>query len=85
MAVRKQRLRSIPGEETMSRAEFTEEVLKRAVRDAVGEALQEHRDLIRGVVEEALEDLGISAAIQAGEKTEPVSRQEVFHVFEEPA
>lgn len=68
----------------MARPEFTDEALKRLVREAVGEALQEHRDLLREVVEEALEDLGISAAIREGEKTEPVLRHEVFQLFEKP-
>lgn len=73
-----------PCEEKMATPELTDEALKQAIKEAVAEALQEQRDLLRELLAEALEDLGLSAAIREGERTDPVSRDEVFHVFEDP-
>ena len=47
---------------------------KRQVKSVLLEILQERPDLLR----EALEDIGLSRAIQEGRKTPPASRAEVF-------
>ena len=46
------------------------------------EALEERRDLIKGIVEEAIEDLALASAIERGLSTDPASRDEVFALLE---
>jgi hypothetical protein len=46
------------------------------------EVLEERKDLMRDLLEEALEDIVLVRAIEAGEQTETVSRDEVFKVLE---
>ena len=55
--------------------------LKDALKMAFIEVLQERPDLIRGVLEETLEDVALIRAIQEGEKSEKVSREEVYAVL----
>jgi hypothetical protein len=50
------------------------DLLKRQVKLALHEILQENPALLR----DALEDIGLSRAIQEGRKTPPASRAEVF-------
>ncbi len=45
------------------------------------EVLEERRDLIHDAIEEALEDVALARAIEAGESTEKVSRDEVFNLL----
>lgn len=56
--------------------------LKEALKAAFIEVMQERPDLIRDVLEEALEDIGLIRAIKEGEQTEDVSREEVFAIFQ---
>lgn len=56
--------------------------LKEALKAALIEVLEERGDLIRDLVEEALEDIALSRAIAEGEATEMVSRKEVFGQLE---
>ncbi len=55
--------------------------LKELLKAALVEVLEERRDLIHDVIEEALEDIALVRAIQAGESTETVSRDEVFKLL----
>ena len=57
--------------------------LKNIFKDAMIEVLEERHDLFAEIVAEALEDIGLVRAIQEGEKTEYVSREEVFRALEE--
>ena len=52
--------------------------LKGLVKEALIEVLQDRRDLIRDVLDEALEDLGLLQAIEEGRNSQEVSREEVF-------
>jgi hypothetical protein len=56
--------------------------LKEAVKAAIIELLEEREDLLSDAVEEALTDIGLVYAIQAGEDTPTVSRDKVFGVLE---
>jgi len=61
-------------------------VIRRAVEtmDSLGsEVLEERSELIRNIVEEALEDIGMSKAIQEGEASELATRGEVFNLLED--
>lgn len=52
--------------------------LKVLLKDAVTEVLEERQDLLRAAVQESLEDATMLRAIQAGEKSKPVSRAKIF-------
>jgi DNA polymerase III alpha subunit len=56
--------------------------LKDLIKAAVTEALEEQRALIHEAVEEALEDVALARAIEEGEGTELIDRQEVFKLLE---
>ena len=59
-----------------------EERLKDILKSAIVEVLEERRDLVRDLFEEAIEDIALSNAIEEGEQTPTVSRDEVFNVLE---
>ena len=52
--------------------------LKMLLKDAVTEVLEERQDILRAAVQESLEDAAMFRAIQAGEKSRPVSRNKIF-------
>lgn len=62
---------------------ITEQQLKEVVKTAIVEVLEERSELIRNIVEEALEDIGMSKAIQEGEASELATRDEVFNLLED--
>jgi hypothetical protein len=43
--------------------------------------LEERRDLVRDVIEEALEDWGLARAIEEGEQTYIVARETIFTIL----
>ncbi len=55
--------------------------IKELLKEAVLEVLQERRDLIYDVMAEVMEDFALAKAIQEGESTESVSREEVFQTI----
>lgn len=59
--------------------------LKDALKLALIEVLEERSDLLRDVLAEVMEDVALARAIQEGEGSEPVSRDEVFRALEERA
>ncbi len=61
---------------------FDDEKLKDLVKSALVEVLEERKDLVRDIVEEAMEDLALARAIEQGLDSESVSRDEVFAVLE---
>ena len=56
--------------------------LNELVKAAVIEALEERRDWVKDIVEEAMEDIGLARAIEEGLGGETVSRVEVFSLLE---
>jgi hypothetical protein len=62
---------------------MTDEQIKRLLKSAITEVLEEHRDLFREIVEEALEDLGLVRAIEEGMKSKDVDRKEVLDLIED--
>lgn len=52
--------------------------LKDLVKAAMAEALVEQRGLLKEIVEEVIEDIALSRAIDEGMGTPLVSREEVF-------
>jgi hypothetical protein len=63
----------------MSISLIDEGQLKEALKSAIAEILEERKDLLRDLIEEALEDVALARAIEAGEQSELVSRDEVFN------
>lgn len=61
---------------------IAEDRLKEVLKAAVVEVLEERGDLVREIVEEALEDLALARAIKEGEGTEVVGRDHVFSLLE---
>ena len=55
--------------------------LKKLLKTAVVEALEERRDLVSEALADAVEDLGMVRAIKEGARSESVSRDEVFRVL----
>ena len=66
----------------MSVTAVDEVKLKEVVKTAIVEVFEERRDWLADLLGEALADIGLGYAIQAGEKTPTVSREEVFQVLE---
>lgn len=56
--------------------------LKELFKQAIIEAIEEKRDVVHDLLVEAMEDLALIHAIQQGEETGPVSRDEVFSILE---
>ena len=57
--------------------------LKAVFKAAFVEVMEERPDLIRDAVEEALEEIALARAIEAGKDSETVSRDEVFAWLED--
>jgi hypothetical protein len=66
----------------MNTANIDEQEFKELLKAAMAEALLEHRDLMREIVEEAMEDLGLERAINQGLESDTVPRTEVFALLE---
>ena len=69
----------------MNVATVDEARLKDVVKTAVLEVFEERRDWLADLLGEALLDIGLGYAIQEGEQTPTVSRDEVFQVLEADA
>ena len=65
----------------MAEIAFDETKLKELLKAAIFELVQEKRDMFVELVSEVLEDVGMENAIKAGEKTEIVSREEIFNIL----
>jgi hypothetical protein len=65
-------------EEAMSEATFNTSQLKELIKAAIVEILQEQKELFTDIVIEAMEEIALVKAIEAGETTELViSRNEI--------
>jgi hypothetical protein len=61
---------------------INQDQLKDLIKVAVAEVLEERRDLLHQIVEEAIEDVALVRAIEEGESTELIERTEVFNLLE---
>ncbi len=66
----------------MSSTLIDEGQLKEALKSALVEILEERKDLLRDLIEEALEDVALARAIEEGERSELVTRDQVFNALE---
>ena len=67
---------------TMSTTLIDDAKLKELLKAAIVEILEERKDLVREVLEEALEDIVLARAIEEGEQSGLVTRDEVFNALE---
>ncbi len=56
--------------------------LKALLKSAIVEVFEERRDFLRDLIADALEDIALARAIEEGENSESVTRDEVFKLFE---
>ena len=56
--------------------------LKEVFKSALVEVLQERQDLVRELLDEVIEDIAFSRAIEEGEATPKVSREQIFEHLE---
>lgn len=66
----------------MSLTPVEETKLKDVVKSAVLEVFEERRDWLADLLSDALLDIGLGYAIQEGERTPTVSREEVFQALD---
>jgi hypothetical protein len=66
----------------MSNILIDEAKLKEAMKSAIVEILEERKDLVREVLEEALEDIALARAIEEGDQSGLATREEVFGALE---
>ena len=65
----------------MSEISLEEGRIKELLKEAVLEVLEERRDLIYDVLAEAMEDFALAKAIQEGESSGSVTREQVFQTL----
>lgn len=59
----------------MARADLTEDGLKKLLKEALVETLQEQRELLHDVFAEVLEDIALAEAIREGRQTEELAER----------
>src|SRR5438876_827998 len=70
------------GDNEMATQLTDEERLKEVVKSAIVEVLEERKDLVREVIEEALEDAALARAIEEGDRTGIVNREEILRTLD---
>ena len=59
--------------------------IKQLLKEALVEVLEERKDILYELLAEVMEDVALAHAIQEGENTKPVSKQEVLKLLDESA
>ena len=65
----------------MATSTLDDDRLKDLFKAAILEVFEERRDLVRELIEEALEDIALARAIEEGQESPLVSRDEVFKLL----
>ncbi|MBE9138234.1 hypothetical protein IQ254_13730 [Nodosilinea sp. LEGE 07088] len=68
----------------MAKPSLNEDRLKDVMKATILEIFQERRELFQELIIEALEDLAMIKAIDEGKDSEPVSRETIFAILEQP-
>ena len=63
-------------------ASISDDRIKELFKSAILEVLEERGDLLREALAEAIEDIAIVHAIEDGESSETITRDEVFTLLE---
>ena len=58
-----------------------ENKIKTLFKEALVEVIEENQELVSSILIDALEDIGLSRAIEEGETSKTVSRDEIFKVL----
>lgn len=66
----------------MRHASLSETQVKELLKQAFVELLEERRDLLYDLFAEVIEDFALARAIEQGESTESVSKEEVLAILE---
>lgn len=66
----------------MNLSSISEDKFKDLVKTAIVEVLEQRKDLVRELFEEALEDLALAKAIEEGEHTKTVGRSAIFNILQ---
>ena len=61
---------------------INQDQLKDLIKAALVEVLEERQDLLQEVIAQALEDMALTRAIEEGESSELIKREEVFNLLE---
>lgn len=56
--------------------------LKELLKSAVAEVFEERREFVKEIIEEAMEDVALTRAMDEGVSTKAVSREEVFSILD---
>ena len=72
-------------EENPMQTLIDDDKLKQLLKEALIEAIEEKRNLFYDLIVDAVEDIAIVRAIQEGENTETISKQEIFNILEDQA
>ena len=62
-------------------ANLDETRIKALFKEAIVEVIEENQDKLSSILVDALEDIGLSRAIEEGEKSKTVNRDEIFKVL----
>ncbi|MGF1541699.1 MAG: hypothetical protein ACFCU5_14825 [Pleurocapsa sp.] len=60
---------------------LNETKIKTLFKEALVEVIEENQELVSSILIDALEDIGLSRAIEEGETSKTVSRDEIFKVL----
>jgi hypothetical protein len=63
-------------------ASLNQNQLKDLIKAALTEVLEERQDLLQEAIAQALEDMALARAIEEGENSELIKREEVFNLLE---
>ena len=66
----------------MTPLDLNEATVKKLFKEALVETLYEHRSLLREVLADALEEVGLTEAIRQGRWTEPVTRDAALRALD---
>ena len=66
----------------MTPLDLNEATVKNVLKEALVETLYEHRGLLREVVADALEEVGLTEAIRQGRRTERVTRNAALRALD---
>jgi hypothetical protein len=66
----------------MTQAPWDDNRLKELLKTALVEVLEERKEVLQDLLEEALQDVALARAINQGQGTKDVSRSEIFSILE---
>lgn len=65
----------------MTQLSIDDERLKNVFKEAIIEIIDQKRDLIHDIVTDAIEDIALSKAIDEGDTTESISKDEIYDII----